>query len=210
MSGIDAYPLQWPIGWKRTDNWTRSSSKFADKSFAVSRDLLMTELGRFRAFDVILSTNIPLRKDGLPYSGYRQPDDVGVAVYFKLKGRWKDGKMSPDKPMVFACDKWRKIEENIYAIYKTIDALRGVERWGSSDLMERSFTGFAALPEPPKKMPPRDWWSVLGVSQHSDVDYIKEKYRDLAKIYHPDMPNGSVERMTEINRAYDEALEYNR
>lgn len=202
MTGIDAYPLQWPLGWKKTDGWSRRTSKFADKSFAVARDLLMAELKRFRAFDVILSTNIPLRLDGLPYSGYRQPTDTGVAVYFKLHGAWKDGKRHPDKPMVFACDKWRKIEENIYAIYKTIEALRGVERWGSSDLMERSFTGFAALPPPPSK----EWWDILGVARLADKDYIKDVYRALAKKHHPDVPGGSAEKMSEINRAYEEAM----
>lgn len=200
-TSIDAYPLQWPAGWKKTSNYNRSTSKFADKSFAVARDYLMAELKRFRAKNIILSTNIPLRKDGLPYSGYRQPDDTGVAVYFKLSGAWENGRPLPDKSMVFACDKWRKIEENIYAIYKTIEALRGVERWGSSDLMERSFTGFTALPPAATK---RDWWDVLGVPRGAGPHQIKEAYRDLARRHHPDN-GGSTDRMAEINRAYEEA-----
>lgn len=201
-TSIDAYPLQWPVGWKKTQNYNRRSSKFGDKSFAVARDYLMAELKRFRAKNVILSTNIPLRKDGLPYSGYRQPDDTGVAVYFQLE-EWK-GNTLVKKPMVFACDKWRKIEENIYAIYKTIEALRGVERWGSSDMMERSFTGFTALP--PAAPAKRDWWDVLGVSRYADKDFIKDTYRSLARKYHPDVPGGSAQKMTEINAAYEEAM----
>jgi hypothetical protein len=199
---IDAYPLQWPVGWKKTSAYMRGSSKFGSKSFAIARDLLMEELRRFRAKDIILSTNIPLRKDGLPYSGYRQPEDVGVAVYFKLSGLYKDGRLQPDKSMVFACDKWRKIEENIYAIYKTIEALRGVQRWGSSDLMERSFTGFAALPPAPMK---RDWWVVLGVPRSASVSQITREYRALMMQHHPDR-GGDPAKAAEINSAYSEGI----
>lgn len=203
MTGIDAYPLSWPIGWKKTERYRRSTSKFGSKSFAVVRDVLFDELRRFRAKDIILSTNIPLRKDGIPYAGYRQPDDVGVAVYFQLE-KWNGNKMIKT-PMVFACDKWAKIEENIYAIYKTIEALRGVERWGSSDLMERSFTGFMALP-PAASTIKREWWEVLGVSRfEKSPDFIKERYRELARANHPDN-GGSASKMAEINLAYEEAL----
>ncbi len=199
-TGIDAFPLQWPAGWKKTNSYNRRTSKFTDKSFAVARDYLMAELKRFRAKNIILSTNIPLRKDGLPYSGYRQPDDTGVAVYFQLE-EWQGTKLVK-KPMVFACDKWRKIEENIYAIFKTIEALRGVERWGSSDLMERSFTGFMALP--PAASEASNWWDVLEVRRDSSQEAIRANYVRLANDNHPDR-GGSPEKMAKINAAYYEA-----
>lgn len=200
MNGIDAYPLQWPAGWKRVTSYQRRTSKFSDKSFALARDLLMAELKRFRAEGIILSTNIPLRKDGLPYSGYRQPDDTGVAVYFQRS----EGYGVPKKSMVFACDQWRKIEENIYAIYKTIEALRGIQRWGSSDLMERSFTGFTALP-PAQSSTKKEWWVVLGIDRGASIEDIKMRYRRLAQECHPDKPGGSADKMAELNRAYEEA-----
>ena len=84
---------------------------------------------------VILSTNIPLRNDGLPYANSREPNDPGVAVYFQHKKR----------EMCFACDAFKTVRENAYSIGKTIEALRGIERWGASDMMERAFRGFAAL-----------------------------------------------------------------
>ena len=59
--------------------------------------------------------------------------------------------------MCFACDKWRDVYDNIYAIGKTIEALRGIERWGTGDMVEQAFTGFVALPSP--KSP----WEILGV-----------------------------------------------
>lgn len=191
MNEMDAYPLCWPSGWPKTERYRRRKSVFGDASFALVRDELMRELKRFNATNIILSTNIPLRKDGLPYSGYRQPDDVGVAVYFKIKG----------KPMVFACDKWTKIEDNIKAVFKTIDALRGVERWGSSDLLERAFQGFTALPAP---RPKRHWHEVLEVNQHDSPLVVQSQWRNLMMLHHPDR-GGNPEIAKEINEAYQQA-----
>ncbi len=53
---------------------------------ARARDDLVAELRRFGAKDVVLSTSVPLRLDGLPLAAARQPDDPGVAVYFSLTG----------------------------------------------------------------------------------------------------------------------------
>lgn len=53
--------------------------------------------------------------------------------------------------MCFACEKWQDVYGNIYAIGKTIEALRGIERWGTGDMVEQAFTGFVALP--PRNLP---------------------------------------------------------
>jgi hypothetical protein len=72
---------------------------------------------------------VQLRQDGLPYANRRAPSDTGAAVYFSYKGR----------QMCFACDKWQDVYDNIYAISKTIEALRGIERWGAGDMVEQAF-----------------------------------------------------------------------
>ena len=101
-----------------------------------------------RATKVVISTNIPLRRDGLPYAGQAQPNDPGVAVYFTTN----------DRTTCLACDRWKTVAENIYAIAKTIEALRGIERWGSKDAVGAAFLGFAALP-------PSSWRKVLGARE---------------------------------------------
>lgn len=195
--GID-YPLCWPVGWKRQTY--PGTSKFKT-SFAVARDQLMRELkllgvrmpNSWEPPSIIISSNIPLRRDGLPLAGQSNPKDPGVAIYFRYK----------DKSMVFACDQYKKVEDNLYAVTKTIEAIRGIQRWGASDMMERSFTGFQALPPPrPAK---RNWWEVLGVAQYANKGYIKDRYRALAQQYHPDKPGGSAAKMAEINQAYEES-----
>jgi len=137
----------------------------------------------------VLSSNLALRNDGLPYANQRQPSDPGAAVYFQRRG----------KSLVFACDRWDKVEHNLRAIAKTIEALRGIERWGSSDLMERAFNGFEALPAP------EQWWQVLGVGQGAGRDEISRAYRDKARAAHPDQ-GGSHAAMARLNAARDQAL----
>jgi len=133
-----------------------------------------------------------LRDDGLLRANMK-PDggDPGVAVYFKRNGR----------DMVFACDKFIESSDNIYAIAKTIDAMRGIERWGASDMMERAFTGFAALPEKTSQ----SWRDVLGL--HVDpitIESVEHRFKELARTYHPDL-GGDADQFRQIVQAREDA-----
>jgi hypothetical protein len=193
MTGIEAFPLTWPSGRRRIN--FPSKSRFAEITFGRARDALFHELEMLGAQNKILSTNIPLRLDGIPYSGRTPPADKGVAVYFQFK----------KKPMVFACDEWDKIEHNVWAIAKTIEALRGIQRWGSGDMLERAFTGFASLPNPETK---KHWREVLGFMNGAvaNKNLVKEKRDSLALSHHPDR-GGNSARMSEINAAFEQAME---
>lgn len=190
----EAYPLQWPIGRQRTHRLSREPARF-DVSFARARDNVTREVqllvGRYaRDPMVVISTDIPLRRDGLPLANQRTPDDVGVAVYFIHKKR----------QMCFACDRWQKVEHNMQAIAKTIEALRGIARWGTGDMLESAFTGFIALPSLEK------WWQVLGIElSEATPEKIESAYRRLAMQNHPDR-GGNEEAMSRINIARDEGL----
>src|SRR3989344_5985469 len=44
---------------------------------------------------------------------------------------------------------------------------------------------------------------ILGVAPDAlDLNYIDSKYKDLAKKYHPDMPDGNTDKFKEINHAH--------
>lgn len=96
---MNAYPLQWPEAFPRTRS--RSVSRFGVNTFGRARDHLLDELKRMGASGTILSTNVPLRQDGLPYADFerRHISDPGAAIYFK----WKGGQR------VLACDRWTQI-----------------------------------------------------------------------------------------------------
>jgi len=132
------------------------------------------------------------RQDGEIVSGAREPDDPGSAVYFELRG----------KKVCLACDQWRELWENLYAIGRTIEAMRAIDRWGVSDLLDRMFTGFIALTDDAGK----SWPSILGVSGDATREQIKAAYREKMKSLHPDK-GGTVYQAAELNEAYSRALE---
>lgn len=187
---MEAFPLDWPIGYPRSQKSIRS--KFLNNTFDSSRKGVVNEIKRLGGSDIIISTNLPLRQDGYPHASARQPDDRGVAVYFKWKGN----------QVVLACDKWDQIADNMRAIEKSIEAMRGLERWGASDILNRTFSGFKALPEASKNSP-RD---VLGVSPNASAQEIKDAYRKKAMELHPDKPTGSEEKFHELQVAYNQLL----
>src|ERR1700743_521400 len=138
---IEAYPLTWPDGWKRTNNPQRSrfgKGIYHKPSIAVGKDKILDEVRRLGGKDVIISTNLKLKLDGLPYSNQSEPTDRGVAVYFtkRINGT--------DEPMCIAFDLFDKIGCNLYAIGSSIEAMRSMERWGCSEMLNRAFTGFKA------------------------------------------------------------------
>jgi hypothetical protein len=201
------YPLSWPSGWARAS--TRQHSKFAKKerryygdgnsgSYLTSKSLsvgdgldrLTGELGRLGAQQIIISSNLKLRQDGLPMSQQAAMlNDPGIAVYFKLKG----------KPRVLACDKWWSAAENMAAIAGHIEAIRAVDRYGVGTL-EQAFAGYAALPAQAASWfitlefdaPPKSW------------DVVETRYLELVKKHHPDR-GGNPETMAKINAARDTA-----
>ena len=104
------------------------------------------------------------------------------------------------------CDKYEKVYENIYALAKGIEALRGMERWGVNDFIERAFTGFTALP--PSMIVPykKPWWDVLGINKGSNEQQIKEAYHRKAQDTHPDK-GGTHDMFVEVGIAYEEGME---
>lgn len=207
---INAYPLTWPDGWKRSTS--REHGRFGKKvtkagsSWSRTEDLtvneaiqrVLAELGRMGLGrdDVVISTNLVLRLDGLPRSDQRGPDDPGVAVY------WEDRKGGRK---VMAIDRYYKVADNLAALAATLDAMRAIERHGGAVVLERAFTGFTALPAPDAN---RQWWEVLGIPRAgATLDAVRQAYRTLASQHHPDRPGGSHERMAELNAAQEAALQ---
>lgn len=205
---ITAYPLCWPQGYGRRPESERRHGQFRVKreqgqhfrysvmghvTVAEARHRLQDELDRIGAAEVILSSNVELRLDGLPRSGQRNPADPGVALYFKLKGR----------PVAMPCDTYSDVAQNIAALAAHIEATRAIERHGVASI-EAMFTGFMAIRGPG----PKPWREVLGFpagARPGRID-IEAKRRELARQHHPDA-GGSEAMMAEINAAADAALQ---
>lgn len=196
---INAHPLSWPTGWKRTEPARQREAKFSkyDKRLTLTQGLerVLAELERMGIDkqDVIVSTNVRTRLDGMPRSGEPEPEDHGAAVYWR---EWNDARR------VMAIDIYNKVADNLAAIAATLEAMRAIERHGGAAILERAFTGFTALPAPTAA---RDWWDVLGVYRSATANQISTAYRTLASKHHPDK-GGSAEKMAELNQARDAAL----
>lgn len=180
----DTYPLRWPTGWPRAT--TRKSALFkVTLEKAVSE--AVAELGRMGAKDVVLSSNMRV---GLIRSSETELKDPGVALYWTSK---------KGLPMVMACDCWRRLRDNVRSIGLTLESIRAIERNGASQILDRIFTGFAALPEAP------NCWGVLGIGRGAARSAIEARFRELAKEGHPDK-GGDPRRFAEITQAYHEAI----
>lgn len=206
---IPAYPLQWPAGWPRTPVSQQRFAKFGSKKGESTRvtDITIAE-GTMRVLeqlarmgidrqDVVISTNLTLRLDGLPRSGQPAPRDAGAAVYWQA---------SKGERRVMAIDQYYRVEENLAAIAATLDAMRAIERHGGAQILDRAFTGFTALPAPAAA---RTWREVFGWSEHKTPipGEIRARFRDLARVCHPDRAGGSDAAMSELNVALRQAEE---
>lgn len=190
---MEKYPLHWPVGYKRTASRTHSQFK---QTMDKAQKQLHKELDRINATGIIVSSNIPVRKDGMFYTDWmnKKIQDPGVAVYFKHKG----------KDTVLCCDNYKTIWENVYAIAKTVEMLRAIDRYGVSDFISRTFTGFTALPES-IVTEYKAWYQVLQVQPAASAEEIKAAYRMLSKVHHPDV-GGDGQKFAAIANAYQEGM----
>ena len=178
----ESYPLQWPEGWARSN---ASRSRFKVASFVQVRDRVLSQLRMLGGANRVITSNLPVRLDGLPYAYAAEPADRGVAVYWVEAGRER----------VIACDRWRNVRDNLHAIELSLDALRGLARWGTSSIVERAFAGFAALPPAAP-----EWRIVFGLASAASMEDVDVVYRLLARTAHPDR-GGSHEAMQRLNAA---------
>ena len=154
------------------------------------------ELSRFSATDVTITSN---RSNPLAtLLGFLQGADVGAAVYFRLP--------SGTRLRCFACDRWDRVPDNLCAIAKHLESIRGQLRWGVATI-EQSFEGFAA--ELPAAAAQKPWWVVLGFAEPpKSRAEIVVKYHDLCHLHHPDKrPADGGELFKEIAAAYKTGLE---
>jgi hypothetical protein len=212
-----AYPLSWPDGWKRTPGSQRSRARFNRKerqyrqsslpggqsqTWISTKDLSVSDaigrvVGELSSMgigrdDLIISTNIPTRLDGLPRSDRAQPSDPGAAVY------WQRGKQAM---RCMAIDRYDRVQDNLAAIAATLEAMRAIERHGGAEILDRAFKGFAALPENASQ----SWREVLGIhAQTVDLQIVEDRFRVLVKLHHPDR-GGDPQQFDRVVKAREAA-----
>lgn len=192
----ESYPLAWPAGYRR--HVERTDSRFGTYRSKLTlyraRTRLREEVGRLGAEDLVISTNMKTRtSDGEVYSGAKEPTDPGVAIYFKYQGASR----------CLCADQYKTVRENTYALALTIEAMRGMDRWGASDMLDRIFTGFKMLPAPSQA----GWWEVLDVKRDASIEQVRSAYRKKMMDVHPDRTQAMMdqEASSAIERAWENA-----
>lgn len=198
---VEAYPLHWPTEYPATPEHKRKDSRFKT-TLGAARDFVKDEVRRMGGKNPVISANIPLKNDGdlrADWNRYKI-DNPGVAVYFTYN----------NNPVCLCCDQYKRVWENLYAVGRTIEALRQIDRDGVSDFLNRAFTGFKALPEGSSTEPTtKPCWDILGIAITSDKDAIQKAYRKKVAVLHPDnLLTGDINQFHELQEAYRDAIHF--
>jgi hypothetical protein len=179
-------PLAWPENEARTPGHQKRSKSLFNTSLGRTLDQLEAELLRFRAKNIVLSIDLPFRG---------KINDSAAALFFDLPG---------GRAIAICCDLYLKQDDNVRALYKIVEGMRTIERFGGSNVSQKTFTGFAALPPPP------DAWKTLGISkgvgealsQKMRKEFVMDAFRERAKEGH-----GAGKDMAALTEARDQALQ---
>lgn len=181
---ITSYPLAWPHQFprakKREQGHFRTSIAGALGNVQMSLSHFSRD-SRKKLEDLVISSNVTL--------GDRRPADPGVAIWFT----WDS------MQICIPIDRYFTVESNLQAIHRIIEARRIELRHGTLELVRATFRGFL-LAAPMG----RNWWEVLGVSERASPEDIREAYRKLVLVHHPDR-GGSNDFMAELNSAWQAA-----
>jgi hypothetical protein len=193
-------PLQWPPGFSRTAPEARRNPLFKATPYSAAIALI-DELHRLGADQIVITSDLAASTlTGVPYADARATDP-GVAVWFLLDGHER----------VLACDRWRTPGGNLRAIARTVEAIRGIERWGVAEALPRMFTGFAALPAGDPATPAkRPWREVLGgpwpaeLGAADTLGLARSRFRAAIQRAHTDR-GGDVDTAAALNVAWEDA-----
>lgn len=187
-----AFPLSWPSGKPRTPVDRRKRGQFQSNGKPVRRtaavERVRREVAALGGVYPLISSNLELRKDGLPRLDRAEPYDSGICVFFSMKGQ----------PYAMACDTYDKLAQNIAAVANHIAAVRAIERYGVATAAE-TLQAFQALPAPKR---PHE---ILGVPPGASAAEVQKAWRERIANHHPDR-TGSHHAAAEINAARDAML----
>lgn len=201
------FPLQWPEGWKRS-TWRQQSGFDKQRGFNKARDGMIHQLELMGARHIVITSNLPTNSKGLPHAASAgRLNDPGIAAWWVKNGTER----------VMACDRWYTAVENMHAIELSVGAMRGLDRWGASEIVERAFAGFAALPPGPTNgayatsaPQPQTWREIFGVTAFETLGpadllaIVKSRYRKMISEAHPDT-GGDHANAAELNIAISAA-----
>ncbi len=174
--------LCWPDSKPRAAQ--RIDSPFRGKEVGTAQTRIGRELERWRIRQFIISRN-----NQRIFAG-----DPGAALWWNDR---RDGDLR-----VLACDKYRKLADNLHAIALTLDAMRALERWGAYTAEQAAEGARLALPPPNDDR--IDWQTILGAKRDWPLEAVEAIWKNKVAHNHPDR-GGDPAKMAELNAAMDAA-----
>lgn len=186
-----------PLDTRTYASKARKRSQF-DSPYSQTLQLLERELKHLQATHVVIQADVEpsqVRNDGLLRSG-TTPRSPAIVLSFSSKY----GDLS------YPCDTFTAWQDNLRAIALSLECLRKVDRYGVTRKAEQ-YQGWAKLP-PPKQSESSGLMTVakarelFGLTGNVSPVQLREIYRSLAKIHHPDV-GGSEALFKQISEAYE-------
>ena len=178
-------PLRWPATWEREGGMNLSAFGL---DLPRALDHMLAQIRLLGGYNIVVTSNMLVsRRNGRPLAQQPRAIDPGIAVYFRRD----------NAEMVMPCDRWNLPEDNVRAIGKTVEAIRGIDRWGAKQMIAAALEGYKALPAPE---PEEDWWDVLGVSRGAPESVVRAAIKALLRESHPDL-GGDAEAFLRVQRA---------
>lgn len=191
-----SYPLQWPHDLPPTEKWGKGINQSFNMAMTLQEatNFLLEELN---ALTVVQEATLCTDHQDLG-NPRRVPHPVvnnGVVLRLKIDGSQYN----------IACDRWVRLEHNVYALHLVLRNLRVMLEWGVGDL-KRFLAGFlpggavaSALPAGHQEGM-EEWRLYLGLGPTAKLDDAQAVYRRRAKAV---MDN--EEEMLRLNLAMDAA-----
>jgi hypothetical protein len=205
----------WPAGQPKTAYNGRQSAALFKSTFADTLDKLEYELSRLDAVDVVMRLaveNADLTNRGRLKNTDKQLGFPGVVLNY-LARQWRGGQRI-ETPYELANDTYVTWKANLRGIALTLEALRGIDRWGAARRGQQ-YTGFSALPPGDGAPPPAEVWTTQRaasfLAEHSgfsvsailaDAEVRTEAHRRAVRRLHPDR-GGDHEDMLRLTRAVE-------
>lgn len=168
-------------------------------------DLLGREIDYLDGTQCVLEADFregDLRRDGLPRANARRPEFPGVKVSFNTP---RLGRLE------YATDAYELWQHNVRAIALSLEALRAVDRYGTTSGRQQ-YTGFRALGAGPTAMPAAAPMGPVDAREfirlHSGMGLRgddRDRYRAAARRLHPDAGGSTADfqRLQEAKRVLD-------
>jgi hypothetical protein len=131
--------------------------------------------------------------------------DVKAKIVFDRSG----------KRYIFECDNYTNKKDNLRAaqlaisyLYRALESYGVLQESSTYDMILDNFLlGFEATPDDDVlKLPSStEWYEILGVKKDAKTYEIKNAYKAMAKIYHPDN-GGSTEQFVRLKNALEKAM----